>query len=45
VSPDEHWAENFCDGCDRPLKVAAGARCPKCIHEMELAEWLRGWVS
>jgi predicted amidophosphoribosyltransferase len=43
---DDHWVENACDLCDRPLHPNAGAVCPRCINEMELRERLReGWAS
>lgn len=32
---EEHWLEERCDICDRPLPAPYGALCPRCIDAMD----------
>lgn len=45
MTADEHWAENYCDTCARPMHPNHGAICARCVHEVEFTEWMRGWVA
>ena len=43
---DDHWADNSCDLCDRPLHPNAGAVCERCVNEVGFREWVRaGWAA